>query len=158
VALVPDRDAPLRHGLDQGRLRAGGGPVHLVGEDDVPEERPRPELERRPVLSGPEDLRAGDVGRQEVGRELDAAEGEPARPRERADQQRLPHAGRALEEPMASGQQARDALADRLVLPQHRLGDGGLEATNRLGRRSVGGPARGARLVSHRVLQVPGGF
>ena len=40
-----DRDLPLLHRLEQRRLRLRGRPVDLVGEQQVREDRPGPELE-----------------------------------------------------------------------------------------------------------------
>ena len=63
-----DRDLPLLHRLEQGRLRSRRGPVDLVDEQDVGEHRPGREAERAAL----EQARAGDVDGQEVGRALDA--------------------------------------------------------------------------------------
>ena len=41
VPLAADGDLPLLHGLEQGRLGLGRGPVDLVGQDDVGEDRAR---------------------------------------------------------------------------------------------------------------------
>jgi len=37
--LVPDRHLPLLHGFQERRLHLGRGAVHLVGQDDVGENR-----------------------------------------------------------------------------------------------------------------------
>jgi len=60
-----DRHLLLLHRFQQGRLRLGGGAVDLVAEDHVGEDRALPQHER--VRSHVEDVRAGDVRRQEVG-------------------------------------------------------------------------------------------
>ena len=59
----------LLHHLEQRRLGLRRGPVDLVGQHDGGEDRARVELERahRLVVDG----HAGDVGRQQVGGELD---------------------------------------------------------------------------------------
>ena len=62
---------------------------------------------------------AGDVGRHQVGRELDAAELEPERQAERPHQQRLGGAGHAFEQHVAARQQRGDRLAHGGRLPQH---------------------------------------
>ncbi len=66
----------LLHGLQQGRLRLRRGPVDLVGEHDVREDRPRPEHHLLPIrgLVLLQDLRSRDVGGHEVRRELDPGE------------------------------------------------------------------------------------
>ena len=45
VGPLADRDLVLGHGLQQGRLDLGRGPVDLVGEQDVVEQRALAELE-----------------------------------------------------------------------------------------------------------------
>ena len=69
-----DRDLALLHALEQRRLRLRRGAVHFVDEEQVREHRPRLELEAVRALV--EHVDAGDVGREQVGRELE--------PRERA--------------------------------------------------------------------------
>ena len=64
-----DRDLALLHAFEQRRLRLGGGAVDLVAQHDVGEDRAGPELEVALLLV--EDVDAGDVGGQQVGRELD---------------------------------------------------------------------------------------
>ena len=65
-----DRDLVLGHRLEQRRLRLRHRAVDLVDEDDVREQRPLLELELARLLV--EDAEAGDVGRLQVGRALDA--------------------------------------------------------------------------------------
>src|SRR5690606_31066575 len=73
VGLPLDRHLPLLHRLEECRLRAWPGAVDLIGKDDVGEDRPGVEGERRAALV--EDERAGDVGWEQVRCELDAVEG-----------------------------------------------------------------------------------
>ena len=70
--LVADRDAALLHRFEQGALDLGRGPVDLVGQQQVGEDRPLVDAE----VVGPlvEDLRADDVGGEQVDGELDAGE------------------------------------------------------------------------------------
>ena len=77
VADVVDGDLLLGHRLEQGRLHLGGGAVDLVNEQHRREHRAAAEGED--VGGGVEDGDAGDVGRQQVGRELHPAEGGDAR-------------------------------------------------------------------------------
>ena len=65
-----DRDLALLHHFEQRRLGLGARTVDLVGEHDVGEDRPGVELEGAGLLVVDRD--AGDVARQQVGRELDA--------------------------------------------------------------------------------------
>jgi len=71
------------HRLQKGRLRARGGAVDLVGEDELAEDRAGMELEFRFLLV--EDGDARDVGGQEVGRALYALEFAAQRDGERVD-------------------------------------------------------------------------
>ena len=64
VGRVVDGDLALLHGLEQGGLGLGGGPVDLVADHDVGEDAAGPELELAGVLV--EDRDAGDVGGQQV--------------------------------------------------------------------------------------------
>ena len=83
--------AVLLHGFEQRRLRLGRRAVDFVGQDDVREDRAGREHHlapagRRILL---DDVGAGDVGRHQVGRELDAVELEVEHARHRMDEQRL---------------------------------------------------------------------
>ena len=117
-----------------------------------------------PVGAAVEDELAGHVGRHEVGRELHALEVEVEGGGERLDDQRLGHAGHALEQHVAAGQQRRDQAGQRAVLADDDLAhlvahreDGGARvaasgaaSTPAAGRgpgarRSVGGRGRAAR-------------
>ena len=107
-------DAALLHRFEQRGLRLGRGAVDLVGEHQVGEERPGLELERARAVGGvAQDAGAGDVGRHQVGRELDAAERQIERLAEGAHQQRLAQAGDAFQQRVAAGEQAgQDAAHD----------------------------------------------
>mgnify|MGYP001578479846 CR=1 FL=1 len=64
IGALADRDLVLRHRLEQGRLDLGRGAVHLVGEQDVVEERPLTEFELALVV--PVDVGADQVRGQQV--------------------------------------------------------------------------------------------
>ena len=66
---------------------------------------------------------AGDVGRHQVGRELDAVELERQRVGQRADQQRLGQPGHADQQAMAAGEQRDEQLLDHFVLADDALAD-----------------------------------
>jgi hypothetical protein len=66
---------------------------------------------------------AQDVGRHQVGRELDAGEIRGQRFRQRADQQRLAQAGNAFEQAMAADEQAGQHAVDDLVMPDDHAAD-----------------------------------
>src|SRR5260370_21426605 len=78
-----DRDLALPHRLQQRRLTSWCRAIDLVREHDVREDRAGYEIEAQLLLV--EDARAGDVGRQQVGRALDAAEGAELRFHTRPD-------------------------------------------------------------------------
>jgi len=90
----------------------GGGAVDLVGEEDVGEDRAADEAEL--ALAGlglVEDHRAGDVGRHEVRRELDALERHVEDLADGADHEGLGQAGDADEEAVAAGEERRRGSA-----------------------------------------------
>src|SRR5438045_3606607 len=70
--LAVDRHLAVAHRLQQGGLGARGGPVDLVGEDDVGEDRAGLEDEGAGPLV--EDAGAQQVAGEQVGGELDAVE------------------------------------------------------------------------------------
>ena len=68
-------DLALFHHLKERRLRLGGGPVDLIGQHDLCDDRPFTELEIAGLLVV--DRNSSDVTGQQVWRELDALEGAP---------------------------------------------------------------------------------
>ena len=126
--LVPDaadRDLPLLHRFEQGGLRFGRRAVDFVGEDHVRKDRAGEEahlaLAGRAILF--DDVGARDVGRHQVGRELNAAECEIQRASQRADEQRFREAGHAFEQAMAAGEQGDQHLLDHVVLADDDAGE-----------------------------------
>jgi hypothetical protein len=66
-------DGPLLHGLEQRGLSLGSGAVDLVGQHQVGEDGAGLEPQRlRSPVAGLDDHAADDIGRHQVGRELDA--------------------------------------------------------------------------------------
>ena len=88
-----------------------------------------------------EHLGAGDVGRHQVGRELNPLEREIEDLRERLDQQCLGQAGHAGDQAMAAGEHRHQDLIDHLVLADDHLADLGEDAARGVGdagrRRAV---------------------
>jgi len=78
--LTADRDLFLAHRFQQGGLGLGRRAVDLVGQHHVREDRSLLELELAGLLVV--DVGAGDVGRQQIGRELNPLELEVERRRE----------------------------------------------------------------------------
>ena len=121
VRLAVDGDAALLHDLEQRRLRLRRGAVDLVGEHDGREDRARVELEG--LLRRLVDRHAGDVARQQVGRELDAAVRALHRRREGAGELGLAGAREVLEEHVALGEQAGQREARHVLLAEDGLLD-----------------------------------
>ena len=70
-----------------------------------------------------DDVGAGDVGRHQVGRELDALEQQAQRLRHGADQQRLGGAGQAGDEAVAAHEQGDHHLLQHLLLADDHAPD-----------------------------------
>ena len=91
------------------------------------EDRPGAELEVAVALVP--DRRAGHVGGEQIGRELDAAEAEPAGLGEGARGQRLREARHVLEQDVAVGEQAEQDQLELLPLAD----DGALDLVDEAG-------------------------
>ena len=161
VRRVLDRHLALLHRLEQRRLRLRRGAVDLVGEQEVGEDGAGPEDELgRPLV---EDLRARDVARHQVGRELDAREAEGRRLRERARDQRLGEPRVVLQQHVAVAQQREqdqlerpslahdgllDLVEDQLRVPAHVGERGHSDSTRSIAAatcsRGTPGPCRSA--------------
>ena len=110
------------HGFEQGGLRLGRGAVDFVREDQVRENRAALELELAPAAgSFHDDVRAENVRRHQVGRELDAVEGQIEHLAQRADQQRLAETGNAFEQDVAAGEEGDQRAFDDLSWPTMTL-------------------------------------
>ena len=83
---------------------------------------------RRPPELLVENLGAGDVGRHQVGRELDPLEIEVEDVGQRPDQQRLGEAGHAGDQAVAAGEQRHQHLVDDVVLSDDDLAKLGEDA------------------------------
>ena len=119
MRLALDRDLCLLHDLEQRRLRLRRRAVDLVGDDEIREHgaAPRAELPRPRIV----DRVAGDVGRHEVGRELDAREAAADRLRECLDQQRLAQPRHAFDEHVPRRDEADQRLVDHFLLADDDL-------------------------------------
>jgi hypothetical protein len=86
VALAGDGDVMLLHGLQQRRLGARAGAVDLVAISSCAKDRAAHEAEGAAAVGRfLQDLRAQDVGRHQVRRELNAAGAEPEHRAHRVD-------------------------------------------------------------------------
>ena len=148
-----DRHLPLLHRLEQCRLGPGGGPVDLVHQQDVREDRAGHEPERHPGRRGAlEDARAGDVARQQVRRPLDPTEAESEGPRERPGEERLADPGHVLDQGVALGQQGDRQEPERLVRVHdghgHAVAQGAEGPGAVAGRSRLAGPAAGRSVAA----------
>jgi hypothetical protein len=121
---VTDGDLSLLHGLEQRRLHLRRRTVDLVGEHQVGEDRALVRHELRGL--GIEDHGPGDVGRQQVGRELQALEPSLEGARQGAHGEGLGETRDALEQNVAPAHQRHHHRLDQFVLPHHHVGDGAL--------------------------------
>ena len=137
----PDRDLALLHRLQQCGLRLGGRAVDLVGQQEVGEDRSGEELQLAPaggrVLL--DDVHAGDVRGHQVGRELDAAELQVERSRQRAGHQGLAQAGYTEQKDVTATEQPDEHVVDDRFLADDHLGDLFADALARLAQASHDG-------------------
>ena len=138
VALAGDRDVLFLHRLQQRRLRARAGAVDFVGHQQLGEDGALEEAERAaPAVAFLQHFRADDVGRHQIGRELDALPVETKDDAQRLDQAGLGKAGHADKQAMPACQQRHQGLIDHFVLAEDDAADAfahfGEEGRRRLG-------------------------
>ena len=115
VGRAGDGDRPLLHGLEQGRLGLGRGPVDLVGQEQVGEDRPALKLElAAPFRRFEHDVGADQVGRHQVGGELDALKLQAEGVGQRPHQQGLAQPGHPFEQHVPAGDQGGQRVVDDL--------------------------------------------
>jgi hypothetical protein len=119
----------LAHGLEQRRLRLRAGAVDLVCQHDVGEDRPglEDEATRRHAAAHLGNRGAQQVARQQIARELDAAEARVDGAGDGVGERRLPHAGNVLEQQVTAGDQRLDGAPHHLGLAAQRALDVGAE-------------------------------
>ena len=121
-------DTVLLHRLEQGRLGFGRGAIDFVGEKQVRKDRPF--LKLKFAATGRrfhDQIRAEDVGGHEIGRELDAIEGEIKDLGKGANQQRFSKARHPFEENVTAGKQCSEGAFDDGILADDDLADFGAE-------------------------------
>ena len=130
-----DGDLILLHGLEQRRLRLRRRPVDLVGEDDVREDgaldEPDDALPRGAILF--DHLGAEDVGRHQVGRELNPVEAQIDGLGQLLDEERLGETRDAAKQAVAAGEKRDQDLPDDALLPDDGLRQLALEPPGHLG-------------------------
>ncbi len=132
MRLAVGRHLPLAHRLQQRTLRPRRGAVDLVGQHDIGEDRPptEDELVRLAVVHAA----AGDVGRQQVGRKLDAVEHAGQAAGDGLAHQRLAHAGHVLQQHVFARQERHDHQPHGVGLAEHHAGDVLLQQRDQIGR------------------------
>jgi hypothetical protein len=83
-----------------------------------------------------DDVRAGDVGRHQVGRKLDALEGQPERLGQGPDEQRLRRAGHARDQAVPADQQRDEQVFDDIRLADDDLAYFGAQFVRRAAERA----------------------
>ena len=114
-------DLALLHHLEQGGLGLRAPAVDLVTDQDVREDRTLTKGELAAALVVHHDAR--DVGRQQVGRELDPFPPAGDRVRDRLGQAGLARPGHVVEQQVALGEQAAQGQADLVTLAADHLID-----------------------------------
>ncbi len=118
---VADGDLALLHGLQQRALDLGRGPVDLVGQDDVGENRPFAGGEFAGL--GIVDQGADEVRRQQVRGELDALEGRLHGFGQGGHRQGLGQPGHPFDEHMIVAQKGQQKPVHQVLLPHDDFAD-----------------------------------
>ena len=114
VRRAADRHLLFLHCLEQSGLHFGRRAIDLVSQNDVGEDRTF--LHRKSSVRLIVDLRADDVGGQQIRGELNAAERRVYRLCQGPNRQSLGETGHAFEQDVAAGQQAYQQALDHVIL------------------------------------------
>ncbi|MNO74502.1 hypothetical protein D3C76_655040 [compost metagenome] len=117
IGTAPDTDLALGHGFEQCRLNLGRGAVDFVRQHQVMEDRAL--LEHEAAGFRAIDLGTGDVGRQQVGGELDAMELRFDAFCQFLDGLGLGQARSALDQHVAVGKQGDEQALDEFFLAEN---------------------------------------
>ncbi len=107
-------DLSLGHGFEQGRLHLGRRAVDLICQHDVMEQRTALELEAARLR--PENVRACEIGRQQIGGELHAVEIRLDITGQRLDHGGLGQAGSTLHQQMTVREQRHQQAVNQMRL------------------------------------------
>ena len=121
MRLAVDRDLALLHRLEKRGLGLRAGPVDLVRQQDLREDRPRTELELVDLLVEGADAR--HVGGQQVGGELDPPEGAVERAGQGLGEHRLADARYVLDQEVPFAKQCDEAKPDLIFFVDDRPAD-----------------------------------
>ena len=122
AVLTGDGDAAFLHGFQQRGLGFRRRAVDFIREQEIGEHGPRSITEFHAALVLVDDLGAEDVGRHQVGGELDALEIHAQHPRDGLHQQRLGQSRHADEQAVAVGKKGGDQAGDDFLLADDGLG------------------------------------
>src|SRR5437764_6695221 len=139
MGVLANRHLTFLHRLQQCRLHLGGGAVDLVGQQQVAEHRA--ELGREVAPAGVVNAGADQIGRDEVGGELDPARRATDHLGEGLDGDGLGEPGHAFEQDVAAGQQGDQQALEEPVLAHDQALD--LEEDLLDGRGYAGGELAG---------------
>jgi hypothetical protein len=131
-----DRRLAFAHRLQERRLGARRGPVDLVGQQDVGEDRAF--LEEEAPFFRVVDRGAQDVGRQQVGRELDPLEVGGARAGQGLGQGGLADTRHVFHEHVATANQGHRQLPDDVGLAQDDSPQAHLQLSEQITVRQAG--------------------
>ena len=123
VGGTEDGDLVLLHRLEHGGLGFRRGAVDFVGKHDVRKHRALDEFKLSPPADAGflDDVGAGDIGRHQVGCELDAIEGKVESLGDGGNQERFRQTRHAHQQGMSAGEEADRELLDDLLLADDRL-------------------------------------
>ncbi len=128
IAHAAGRDLMFLHGFQQRRLRLGRRAVDFVGQDHVGEDRAFDELQFAMAVGRLfQNFGAGDVGRHQVRRELDAMKFQMEDLARRADQQGFRQPGGTGDQAMPAGKQADQQLGRDFLLADDDFGQLGVD-------------------------------
>ena len=117
-------DALFLHCFKHGRLSFGRGAVDFIGQDQVGENWPFLKHELAPpAWRFHHNVRAHDIGRHQIGRELNAAERNVEHVAKSAHQQRLAQTGNAFEQNVAACKKGHQRAIDDFVMADDDFAD-----------------------------------
>ena len=136
VTIAGDGHVVLLHRLQQRGLGTRARAIDLIGHQQLTEDRAGDEPETA-LAAGTliQHLAAQDVGRHEIGGELDAAGVEPEHDSHGLDQLGLGEAGKTDQQRVPPAQHGDERLLDHRLLPEDHVADRGLGGGDLRGRR-----------------------
>ena len=123
VSGAEDRDLVLLHRLQYCGLGLGRGAVDFVTEHDMGEYRTGLEIELAAAVALRQHLRPDDIGRHQVGRELNPLEAQPQGLRGRLDHQGFSQPRNAFNQNMAAAKERGQDLSDGVAMAHDDAGD-----------------------------------